>query len=113
MLSFTFYQKNAQYWIQALGMEQHIEGGWFTEVYRSNESISDLPQRYGGGNRTFGTAIYYLLQVRSYIVSYICCVVKSFTLNNRRTPHPRSETSIFLTQLTLRQNNTVALNFVN
>ena len=38
------------------------EGGFFIETYRSKENIlrKDLPARYNG-DRSFGTAIYYLL----------------------------------------------------
>jgi hypothetical protein len=39
------------------------EGGRFAETYRSAEIIpgAALPERYGGNDRTLGTAIYYLL----------------------------------------------------
>ena len=52
----------AEYWIQALGLESHPEGGWFRETYRSSEEIpaTALPERYGGA-RCFGTSIYFLL----------------------------------------------------
>jgi uncharacterized protein len=36
------------------------EGGFFRETYRADESINDLPARYGTP-RSFCTAIYYLL----------------------------------------------------
>ncbi|PSH02748.1 MAG: hypothetical protein CXZ00_15870 [Acidobacteria bacterium] len=40
-----------------------IEGGYFSETYRSTETISQeaLPGRHSGA-RTFGTCIYYLLE---------------------------------------------------
>lgn len=40
-----------------------IEGGYFSETYRSKEMIPQecLPERYSGA-RTFGTCIYYLLE---------------------------------------------------
>jgi predicted cupin superfamily sugar epimerase len=52
----------ASYWIGRLGLEEHPEGGYFKEVYRSEESIkkSALPDRYEG-DRNFSTCIYFLL----------------------------------------------------
>ena len=55
--------KDAQYWIDALGLEPlPEEGGWYREVYRSAESIpaDALPDRFDGP-RCFATQIYYLL----------------------------------------------------
>ena len=48
--------------IQKLGLKVHPEGGYFKEVYRSEELIpsKSLPDRYGG-DRSFSTSIYYLL----------------------------------------------------
>lgn len=49
--------------IRLLDLTPHpIEGGYFRETYRSNETIDSqsLPARYGG-KRNFATAIYYLL----------------------------------------------------
>lgn len=43
--------------IEALGLQPHpMEGGWFRETYRSSASVA-AP----GGDRSLGTAIYYLL----------------------------------------------------
>ncbi|MBD3224611.1 MAG: hypothetical protein GF313_07770 [Caldithrix sp.] len=52
-----------QYWINHLQLQPHPEGGYFKENYRSNEAIANnhLPRRYLG-NRSFSTAIYYLLE---------------------------------------------------
>ena len=54
---------DANQWIEALQMQQHPEGGWFSEVYRAHESIAHecLPARFSG-ERSFSTAIYFLLQ---------------------------------------------------
>ncbi len=55
--------KDAQYWIDALGLEPlPEEGGWYREVYRAAESIpaAGLPERFTTP-RTFATSIYYLL----------------------------------------------------
>lgn len=51
-----------EYWIQKLGLSEHPEGGYFKEVYRSQELISKrcLPQRYTS-YRPFSTSIYFLL----------------------------------------------------
>ena len=45
-----------------LNLVPHVEGGYFSETYRSDEYIStkDLPSRYAG-KRHFSSAIYYLL----------------------------------------------------
>ena len=54
---------NAKRWIEALRLSRHPEGGWFREVYRSNETIPhrSLPTRFTG-DRPFSTAIYFLLE---------------------------------------------------
>ena len=48
--------------IKELNLKPHPEGGYFCETYRSAETIgsSALPGRYGG-DRAFGTSIFYLL----------------------------------------------------
>ena len=54
--------KDANYWIQHLQLTAHPEGGYFSEVYRSADSIlpEGLPKRYTTGRRA-GTSIYFLL----------------------------------------------------
>lgn len=54
--------KSAEYWVDKLGLEIHPEGGFFKEVYRSDETISHaaLPKRFSG-ERVFSTSIFYLL----------------------------------------------------
>jgi len=54
---------NSQYWIEKLSLEPHPEGGYFKEMYRSDDQIpsSALPARYQG-DRCFGTSIYFLLE---------------------------------------------------
>ncbi len=56
-------KQTASYWIQTLGLEQHPEGGWFKEIYRSDETIppAGLPDRFSGP-RCFLTSIYFLLE---------------------------------------------------
>ncbi len=53
---------DADEWIRALQLEPHPEGGYFREVYRSEERLdaSALPGRYGA-SRSTGTSIYFLL----------------------------------------------------
>jgi len=49
--------------IARLGLAKHPEGGYYREIYRSEESIAteNLPQRFSGGERSLSTAIYFLL----------------------------------------------------
>jgi predicted cupin superfamily sugar epimerase len=53
---------DAKYWIDALKLSRHPEGGYFRETYRSTEVLAKehLPARFGG-DRAFSTAIYFLL----------------------------------------------------
>lgn len=53
----------ARYWIDRLQLRPHPEGGFYKEVYRSEEriSVNGLPERYGSPRSTF-TSIYYLLR---------------------------------------------------
>jgi len=48
--------------VESLNLSAHPEGGYFSEVYRSEEmlNIDDLPGRYNS-SRTFSTSIYYML----------------------------------------------------
>lgn len=55
--------KTAAYWIEKLGLTQHIEGGAFREVYRSVHLLPQnvlSPQHHGA--RAASTSIYFLLQ---------------------------------------------------
>lgn len=53
----------ARYWVEKYTMQPHPEGGFYAETYRSTETIPQeaLPKRFGG-DRNFGTAIYFLLE---------------------------------------------------
>lgn len=55
--------RNAQYWIQHLNLLPHKEGGYYKEVYRSNEQVlkNSLPERFTN-DRVFSTSIYFLLE---------------------------------------------------
>jgi uncharacterized protein len=54
---------NVDYWTNYLGLVPHPEGGYYKENYRSAESIASgaLPDRFEG-DRSFSTAIYFLLR---------------------------------------------------
>lgn len=54
--------KDKNYWLEKLSLEPHPEGGFYREVYRSDEIISEtaLPDRFSG-DRVFSTSIYFLL----------------------------------------------------
>lgn len=49
--------------VKKLDLQPHPEGGYFKEVYRSDELIKTegLPERYSS-ERCFGTSIYYMLE---------------------------------------------------
>ena len=52
-----------EYWINRLQLTQHEEGGWYKETYRSEiTAINDLPKSAFQSERSFCTAIYFLLQ---------------------------------------------------
>ena len=59
--------EKAIYYIEKLRLMKHPEGGYFNEIYRSDEifSASVLPERYIG-DRTFSTSIYFLLEGKQY-----------------------------------------------
>jgi uncharacterized protein len=48
--------------IESLNLSPHPEGGYFSEIYRSDEMLSNesLPHRYNS-SRKFSTSIYYML----------------------------------------------------
>lgn len=55
--------KTAAYWIETLGLQKHPEGGWYREVYLSEDVVpqTGLPAGFRG-ERSFSTSIYYLLE---------------------------------------------------
>ncbi len=59
--------READYYINRLGLQPHPEGGWYKETYRAEEMITQngLPLRFEG-NRNISTTIYYLLQRNEY-----------------------------------------------
>jgi predicted cupin superfamily sugar epimerase len=54
--------RSAAYWISKLNLQQHPEGGYFCETYRSSQQteIKDL------GIRNFSTAIYFLMETENF-----------------------------------------------
>ncbi len=60
-------KKSAKYWIKNLELTKHPEGGYFKEIYRSDEIIKKghLPLRFFG-NRCFSTSIYFLLDKNDF-----------------------------------------------
>ncbi len=56
-------KNSANYWIEKLKLIKHPEGGYYKEVYRSDESINQnsLPERFRG-TRCLATSIYFLLK---------------------------------------------------
>jgi predicted cupin superfamily sugar epimerase len=54
--------RDAKYWIDALDLTPHPEGGYYRETYRSPDVVAHthLPKRFTG-DRCFGTSIYFLL----------------------------------------------------
>lgn len=55
--------QDADYWIHHLSLQQHPEGGYYYNLYRSRETIPEeaLPERFKGERPLFST-IYYLLR---------------------------------------------------
>lgn len=49
--------------IRQFNLQQHPEGGWYAQTYKSNEAVAAtaLPARFGG-SRVFSTAIFFLLE---------------------------------------------------
>ncbi len=58
---------SADDWIQKLNLVPHPEGGFYRETYRASEELlaPSLPPRFGG-NRSFSTAIYFLLSGQDF-----------------------------------------------
>lgn len=58
---------SAQYWIDKLQLIKHPEGGYYREVYRSDEFVhkKNLPDRYSSF-RSFSSSIYFLLNSNEF-----------------------------------------------
>ncbi len=67
MHSLRFMPDDAQTWIDQLDLEEHPEGGYYRETYRTDERIPDaaLPDRFVGA-RDVAALIYFLLPGDSY-----------------------------------------------
>jgi predicted cupin superfamily sugar epimerase len=56
-------KQSANYWIEKLQLQRHPEGGWFREIYRSEEiALKECLPGGFSGDRNFSTSIYYLLE---------------------------------------------------
>jgi predicted cupin superfamily sugar epimerase len=51
--------KNSNYWISGLNLAKHPEGGYYSEVYRSEKIFQDAKKEL---SRNLSTSIYYLLE---------------------------------------------------
>ncbi len=53
----------ANYWVEKLQLSKHPEGGWFREVYRSQELLPKIAMSEDFAvDRNIATSIYYLLE---------------------------------------------------
>lgn len=59
--------KDASYWIQKLGLQEHPEGGYYRQTYRADLVLAKqtLPPQYTGA-RSASTAIYFLLDGENF-----------------------------------------------
>ncbi len=55
--------EKAQLYINRINLQPHPQGGYFSEVYRSDKTLKKefLPEHYDG-DRNFSTSIYFLLE---------------------------------------------------
>ena len=53
--------EKAKYYIEQFEMLKHPEGGWYKETYRARGVISGSELEGFGGDRSYSTAIYFLL----------------------------------------------------
>jgi uncharacterized protein len=58
--------KDAKYWIQKLNLEPHPEGGFYRQTYKSDLVIPHNALPRFAGPRRASTAIYFLLQGKSF-----------------------------------------------
>lgn len=54
--------KKAQYYIEKLELNKHPEGGYFKEIYRSNEHFIVPDYSFKKKERNYSTSIYFLLE---------------------------------------------------
>ena len=63
--------KEAEKIVKALNLTKHPEGGYFSEVYRSDETIEkELHERFSGKHSLY-TSIYFLLSENDYSAFHI------------------------------------------
>jgi len=56
----------ADYWIEKLALIKHPEGGYYREVYLSDDKITPQAERFSGKEYAACTAIYFLLDGESF-----------------------------------------------
>jgi len=53
---------NYEYWVNKLELAKHVEGGYYKEVYKNSEAITDKELKSSfSGKRHLATSIYFLL----------------------------------------------------
>ncbi|MDF2431363.1 MAG: uncharacterized protein JWP44_994 [Mucilaginibacter sp.] len=57
--------QNAAYWIEHLNLNRHPEGGYYKEIYRSDNKVS---RQFSSEHKDACTSIYYLLEGENYSV---------------------------------------------
>ena len=64
---FMIRMSHSAHLIKYFDLQPHPEGGWFKQTYKCNEEVaaSALPERFGG-QRSFSTAIYFLLEKENF-----------------------------------------------
>ena len=58
--------KDAAFYINYLQLKSHPEGGFYKETYRSTQNIPAVSLHDFNGERSYSTAIYYLLEKDNY-----------------------------------------------
>ena len=58
--------KEANYWIEKLGLGPHPEGGYYRQSYRAELVLSKSALLGFPGNRAVSTAIYFLLEGENF-----------------------------------------------
>ena len=109
--------EKALYYIEKLKLMKHPEGGYYNEIYRSDEifSASVLPERYIG-DRVFSTSIYFLLEGKQYSAFhklqsdeiwhfYDGCPIRIYTI----TPEQKLEENILGDDIDKNENRQVVI----
>jgi len=69
LVAATHENMDSDFWIKKLNLSQHPAGGFFGDIYRSNEKCTELPERYGeNAERSSCSIIYSLLKVSALLM---------------------------------------------